>query len=444
MKLDSFLKYVKHRHPGQPAFHQAVEEVAQSVIPFINEHPEYEEARVLERLVEPDRVISFRVCWEDDDGRPQINRGYRVQQSNAIGPYKGGLRFTPSASLEVFKFLAFEQVLKDSLTTLPMGGAKGGADFNPKGKSEAEVRRFCQAFMTELVRHIGPEVDVPAGDIGVGTREVGYLFGQYKRLRNTFDGGLTGKGLAFGGSPIRVEATGYGAVYFARAMLEVRGETLEGKRCLVSGAGNAALYTAEKLLEMGAQVITLSDRKGFIHVTDGLGEDDLNEIMDIKFERGGTLADYAEGRDVAYHEGEKPWRVKGDMAFPSATQNEIDGEDAAQLIKNGCRAVFEVANMPSTLEATEQFREKEGMLYGPGKAVNAGGVAVSGMEMTQNATGSPWSREETDERLLDIMQRIHASCVEYGQSDGQIDYVKGANLAGFIKVADAMLAYGVM
>ena len=444
MELDSFLEYVKRRHPNEPAFYQAVEEVAQSVIPFINEHPEYEEARVLERLVEPDRIISFRVCWEDDEGRPRINRGYRVQQSNAIGPYKGGLRFAPSVSQEVFKFLAFEQVLKDSLTTLPMGGAKGGADFDPKGKSDAEVRRFCQAFMTELVRHIGPRVDVPAGDIGVGTREIGYLFGQYKRLRNTFDGGLTGKGLAFGGSPVRTEATGYGAVYFACAMLDVQDETLHGKRCLLSGAGNAALYTAQKLIEMNARVVTLSDRKGFIYAEGGLKPEQLNDIVRIKLRRDGTLADYAEESGVPYYEGEKPWGKEGDFAFPSATQNEIEGEDAAQLIENGCRAVFEVANMPSTRAAAKQFREEEDLLYGPSKAVNAGGVAVSGLEITQNATRLPWSRDETDERLQDIMQHIHARCVEYGQSDGQIDYVKGANLAGFIKVADAMLAYGMM
>jgi glutamate dehydrogenase (NADP+) len=443
MELESFMERVIRRSLNEPEFHQAVREVAESVIPFVKEHPAYEKANVLERLTEPDRVIMFRVCWEDDEGKVRVNRGYRVQFNNSIGPYKGGLRFDPSVSLGVLKFLGFEQVLKNSLTTLPMGGAKGGSDFNPKGKSDAEVMRFCQAFMSELFRHMGQDTDVPAGDIGVGAREIGYLFGQYKRLKNEWTGAMTGKGAAFGGSLIRTEATGFGAVYFARYMLKTRDDSLDGKVCTVSGSGNVAQYATQKLMERGAKVVTLSDRTGFIHDSEGIDEEKLEWVVDLKTRRRGNLSEYADHFGCEFHADERPWRVPCDAAFPCATQNELDGEDARTLLANGCFVVSEGANMPATPEAVNAFRDAK-ILYGPGKAANAGGVAISGLEMTQNAIRLSWSREEVDRRLRDIMRQIHETCVEYGEHDGSIDYVTGANVGGFVKVADATLAYGVL
>ncbi len=443
MQLDTFMAGLERRNHSQPEFLQAVREVAEKVIPYINAHPEYEEARVLERLAEPDRVLMFRVTWEDDEGGIHVNRGYRVQQSNAIGPYKGGLRFDPSVNLGILKFLAFEQVFKNSLTTLPMGGGKGGSDFDPKGKSDREVMRFCQAFMTELQRHIGKDTDVPAGDIGVGGREIGYLFGQYKRLRNAFTGAMTGKGAKWGGSLIRPEATGYGSVYFAREMLAHRGEEIAGKRCLVSGSGNVAQFTAEKLLELGATVLTLSDRSGTIHAPDGLTRDDLSAAMDLKNNRRGNLEELADRDGLEFHEGIKPWGIECDAAFPSATQNEIQDVDAKTLLDNGCTVVCEGANMPSSPDAAHRF-EQAGIMYGPGKAANAGGVAISGLEMTQNSMRISWSREEVDQRLQSIMQSIHATCVEYGSDGDRVNYVQGANVGGFVKVADALMAYGTM
>ncbi|HLT46519.1 MAG TPA: NADP-specific glutamate dehydrogenase [Rubricoccaceae bacterium] len=443
MELPSFMEEVERRNPGQPEFLQAVREVAEKVVPFVNCHPAYEEARVLERLVEPDRVVMFRVAWEDDEGRIQVNRGYRVQQCNAIGPYKGGLRFDPSVTLSVLKFLAFEQVFKNSLTTLPMGGAKGGSDFDPKGKSDAEVMRFCQAFMTELHRHIGEDTDVPAGDIGVGGREIGYLFGQYKRLRNAFTGALTGKGDGWGGSLLRPEATGYGAVYFAREMLAHRGDDLEGKRCVISGAGNVAQYTAEKLLDLGATVLTFSDRTGTVHFPDGLHEEQLHALMHHKNVVRGTLATWAEADGLAFHPDATPWAVPCDCTFPSAVENELDDGDAKTLLENGCFVVSEGANMPCTPAAAHRF-EAAGILYGPGKAANAGGVATSGLEMSQNSLRMAWTRREVDEKLQHIMASVHATCVRYGAEDDHVNYVRGANVGGFVKVADAMLAYGVM
>ncbi|NBC16784.1 MAG: NADP-specific glutamate dehydrogenase [Bacteroidetes bacterium] len=444
LTLDRFMRDVRRRSPGEEEFHQAVTEVAEKVIPFINDHPEYLENRILTRLTEPDRVIMFRVCWEDDDGHVRMNRGYRVQFNNSIGPYKGGLRFDPSVNLSVLKFLAFEQVFKNSLTTLPMGGGKGGSDFNPKGKSDAEVMRFCQAFMTELSRHIGAHVDVPAGDIGVGAREVGFLFGQYKRLQNEFTGVLTGKGLTYGGSLIRPEATGYGSVYFAREMLATRGEDLEGKTCVISGAGNVAQYTAEKLIDLGARVVALSDRQGTVHDSDGLTPAKLNYVMELKNKRRGTLREFADEFGLNFFEGARPWGITCDCAFPSATQNELDGDDARTLLDNGCILVSEGANMPSTPEAVELF-EESGILYGPGKAANAGGVAISGLEMTQNSMRISWSREEVDRRLQGIMRSIHEQCEEYGGTEqGGVNYVKGANIGGFVKVAESMVAQGVV
>ena len=443
MDLDSFMAGLIRRSPHEREFHQAVREVAEKVIPFINEHPQYRRARILERMTEPDRVLSFRVCWEDDHGNVRVNRGYRVQFNNSIGPYKGGLRFDRSVTLSVLKFLGFEQILKNSLTTLPMGGAKGGADFNPKGKTDNEVMRFCQSFMSELFRHIGKNMDVPAGDIGVGGREIGYLFGQYKRLRNEFTGAMTGKGVAFGGSLIRTEATGYGCVYFAQEMLQTRGEEIAGKTCLISGSGNVAQYAAEKLIELGARVVTLSDRSGFIHDPDGLTPEKLAYVIDLKTRRRGTLSAYAEEFGVAHYAGQRPWAVPCDMAFPCATQNELDEEDARTLLKNNCKVVSEGANMPATYKASQLFEAAE-LLYGPGKAANAGGVAISGLEMTQNSMRMSWSREEVDGHLQEIMSRIHAKCEEYGRENGYVNYVKGANVAGFKKVADAMLAYGVV
>lgn len=441
--LEQFMADLSRRNPGQSEFLQAVREVAEKLIPFINDHPKYEKARILERLTEPDRIIIFRVTWEDDDGNIHINRGYRVQQNNAIGPYKGGLRFDESVNLSVLKFLAFEQVLKNSLTTLPMGGGKGGSDFNPKGKSDHEVMRFCQAFMTELFRHIGHNIDVPAGDIGVGVREIGYLFGQYKRLQNEFTGTMTGKGLTWGGSLIRPEATGYGCTYFAQEMLRTKGDALEGKTCLISGSGNVALFSAQKLIDFGAKVVTLSDRTGFVYFPDGLTTAQLDEIIDLKTNRRGSLKEFANEHRLRFYPDEHPWHVPCDAAFPCATQNEISLEDARVLLENNCKLVAEGANMPSTYEAAQLF-EQSGILYAPGKAANAGGVAISGLEMTQNSMRLSWSREEVDRRLHGLMHQIHEQCVEYGKDNGYINYVRGANIAGFVKVADAMLAYGIM
>ncbi len=443
MDLEGFMAGLKRRNPDQPEFHQAVMEVAEKVIPFINRNRRYARARILERMTEPDRIITFRVCWEDDSGSVRVNRGYRIQFNNAIGPYKGGLRFDRSVSLSVLKFLGFEQIFKNSLTTLPIGGGKGGSDFNPKGKSDQEVMRFCQAFMSELFRHIGQFTDIPAGDIGVGAREIGYLFGQYKRLNNTFTSVLTGKGLAFGGSRIRKEATGYGCVYFARNMLRHAGTDIEGLRAVVSGAGNVAQYTAEKLLDVGAVVLTMSDRGGFVHMPDGLTREGLEHIVRIKSNRRGTLADFAAGRGLRWVEGKRPWIVPCDMAFPCATQNELRLADAENLLTNGCTVVSEGANMPSSYEATKLF-EAADTLFGPAKAANAGGVAISAMEMTQNAMRLSWTREEVDDRLEWVMGEIHENCVRNGFDGSRVNYITGANIAGFTKVADAMLAYGMI
>ena len=443
-ELDGFMQALKARSPHEPEFHQAVEEVAEKVWPFIEANPQYRKARILERLTEPDRVLMFRVTWEDDEGTIHVNRGYRVQFNGAIGPYKGGLRFHPTVNLSILKFLGFEQILKNSLTTLPMGGGKGGSDFNPKGKSDHEVMRFCQSFMSELFRHIGNDVDVPAGDIGVGAREVGYLFGQYRRLRNEFTGTFTGKGPSYGGSLIRPEATGYGNVYFAREMLRTRNDGLEGKTCLVSGSGNVAQYTAEKLLELGAKVVTLSDSSGFVYDPDGITREKLDYVMELKNVRRGRIKEYAEAYNLAYYAGEKPWKVPCDLAFPSATQNEINADDGQALLDNGCFLVSEGANMPTRPEAVRLFGEAR-ILYGPGKAANAGGVAISGLEMSQNSMRLSWPREEVDSKLQEIMLKIHSQCLEYGsQDDNYIDYVAGANIGGFVKVAEAMLAYGVV
>lgn len=441
--LESFMNALKDRTPGQKEFHQAVEEVAETVIPFIKENPVYAEKAILDRLTDPDRVIIFRVTWQDDKGDIQINRGYRVQFSNAIGPYKGGLRFHPSVNLGVLKFLAFEQVFKNSLTTLPMGGAKGGSDFNPKGKTDAEVMRFCQAFMTELRRHIGQFTDVPAGDIGVGAREIGYLYGQYKRLQNEFTGTLTGKGLSYGGSLIRPEATGYGAVYFLQEMLKTRNLGIEGKTVTISGSGNVAQYAAEKCLELGAKVLTLSDSAGTIVMKEGLTREQLDWIQELKEVRRGRIKEAADHFGFEYLEGKRPWGVKCDIALPCATQNELEIDDAEALLGNGVIAVAEGANMPSTLDAVHAFNNAK-ILYAPGKASNAGGVATSGLEMSQNSLRLRWTREEVDARLHQIMKDIHEQCAQYGAEGDFINYVKGANVAGFKKVADTMLAYGVI
>jgi glutamate dehydrogenase/leucine dehydrogenase len=444
MDLGVFMERVVRRSPNEPEFHQAVHEVAEKLVPFINANPIYEEANILERMTEPDRVIIFRVCWVDDEGKPMVHRGYRVQFNNCIGPYKGGLRFDPSVNLGILKFLGFEQVLKNALTTLPMGGGKGGSDFSTKGKSDGEVMRFCQSFMSELFRHMGPDTDVPAGDIGVGGREIGYLYGQYKRLRNEWAGAMTGKGSSYGGSLIRTEATGYGEVYFARYMAKTRDEELDGKICTVSGSGNVAQYASEKLMEMGAKVVTLSDRGGFAHMPDGLTREQLDYVLDLKNVRRGRLAEFAKEYGLEWHEDKRPWVVPCDAAFPSATQNELDADDAKTLLDNGCYIVSEGANMPSTPDAAQLFQDAK-ILYGPGKAANAGGVAISGLEMTQNAIRLSWSREEVDRRLRDIMRKIHETCVQYGTGkDGITNYVTGANVGGFVKVADAMLSYGVM
>jgi glutamate dehydrogenase (NADP+) len=440
-----FMEKIKARDPHEPEFHQAVEEVADALGPFIEANPKYKDAKILERIAEPERVIMFRVPWVDDKGEIRVNRGFRVEMNSAIGPYKGGLRFHPTVYLGMLKFLAFEQVFKNSLTTLPMGGGKGGSDFDPKGKSDAEVMRFCQSFMMELFRHIGPDTDVPAGDIGVGGREIGFLYGMYKKLRNEFTGVLTGKGRNWGGSLIRPEATGYGQVYFAQEMLKVKGDSLEGKICTVSGSGNVAQYATEKCLDFGARVVTLSDSGGTIHDPDGIDRKKLAWVMELKNVKRGRIKEYVkEFKSAEYFEGKRPWHVKCDVALPSATQNEIEVDDAKELVKNGCFVVSEGANMPSTPEAIEVFQAKK-ICYGLGKAANAGGVATSGLEMSQNSLRLSWTREEVDERLLGIMKAIHEQCAEYGrESDAYIDYVKGANIAGFIKVADAMLDQGIV
>ena len=443
-RVNSFMASLRAKNPGETEFHQAVQEVAESLIPYIDQNPRYRNSKILERMIEPERTIIFRVPWLDDKGDIQINRGFRIEMNSAIGPYKGGLRLHPSVNLSILKFLAFEQVLKNSLTTLPMGGAKGGSDFDPKGRSDNEVMRFCQSFMSELFRHIGPETDVPAGDIGVGGREIGYLFGQYKRLKNKFTGVLTGKGLEWGGSLIRPEATGYGVTYFAMEMLATRGESMNGKRVCISGSGNVAQYATEKVTELGGKVITMSDSDGFIYDPKGIDKDKLCFIMELKNERRGRISEYAEKYGVEYFEGKRPWIMECDVAMPNATQNEVSGEDAKMLVKNGCICVAEGANMPSTPEAVEVFLKSK-ILFGPGKAANAGGVATSGLEMTQNSMRFAWSREEVDERLHTIMKNIHKTCVKYGQKeDGFVNYVDGANIGGFVKVANAMLAQGVV
>ena len=435
---------IKARNPGENEFHQAVQEVSESLIPFIEENPKYKHAKILERIAEPERVIIFRVPWLDDKGEIQINRGFRIEMNSAIGPYKGGLRFHPTVNIGILKFLAFEQVFKNSLTTLPMGGGKGGSDFDPKGKSDNEVMRFCQSFMSELYRHIGPNTDVPAGDIGVGGREIGFLFGQYKRLKNEFSGVLTGKGIEWGGSLIRPEATGYGATYFAKEMLATRGMTFEGKTVCISGSGNVAQDAAEKVTQLGGKVVTMSDSNGFIYDPKGIDKDKLAYVMELKNIKRGRIKEYAEKYGVEYFEGKRPWMIKCDIAMPNATQNEINGEEARTLVNNGCICVSEGANMPSTLEAVEVFLNAK-ILYGPGKAANAGGVATSGLEMTQNSMRIPWSREEVDDKLHTIMRNIHATCAKYGtQKDGFINYVDGANIGGFVKVANAMIAQGVV
>ncbi len=441
--VNDFMAKVIAKNPGEVEFHQAVHEVVESLIPYIEENPQYKEAKILERMVEPERVIMFRVPWLDDKGNIQINRGFRIEMNSAIGPYKGGLRFHPTVNLGVLKFLAFEQVLKNSLTTLPMGGGKGGSDFDPKGKSDNEVMRFCQSFMTELQRHIGPNTDVPAGDIGVGGREIGFLYGQYKRLRNEFTGVLTGKGLEWGGSLIRPEATGYGATYFAKEMLATKGETFEGKTVVISGSGNVAQYATEKVTQLGGKVVTLSDSSGYIYDPDGIDAEKLEFVMYLKNVKRGRIKEYAEKYGVEYYAGERPWGVKCDVAMPCATQNEISGDDAQKLVDNGCIAVSEGANMPSTPEAVAIFHEHK-LLFAPGKAANAGGVAVSGLEMSQNSLRLSWSREEVDNRLHQIMKDIHSTCVKYGTEGDYVNYVEGANIGGFVKVADAMLAQGLV
>ena len=440
--VKKFMADIIAKNPGEVEFHQAVQEVAESLLPFIEENPKYKTAKVLERIAEPERVILFRVPWVDDKGELQINKGYRIEMNSAIGPYKGGLRFHPTVNLGILKFLAFEQVLKNSLTTLPMGGGKGGSNFDPKGKSDIEVMRFCQSFMTELSRHIGPDTDVPAGDIGVGGREIGFMFGQYKRIRNEFTGVLTGKGIEWGGSLIRPEATGYGQVYFAEEMLKTRNDSLKGKVCTVSGSGNVAQYATEKATQLGAKVVTCSDSNGFVYDPAGIDKEKLAYIMWLKNVKRGRISEYAEKYKAEYHEGKRPWGIKCDVALPSATQNEVNGADAKTLISNGCFVVSEGANMPSLPEAIEVY-QKNKILYGPGKAANAGGVATSGLEMSQNSLRLSWTREEVDTRLHNIMINIHSNCVKWGKdSSGYIDYVKGANIGGFVKVADAMLAQG--
>ena len=443
--VDGFMAGLVASNPGEKEFHQAVKEVLESVAPYIVEHPYLMDQKVLERIAEPERVIIFRVPWLDDEGEIHINRGYRVQMNSAIGPYKGGLRFHPSVNLSIMKFLAFEQTFKNSLTTLPMGAAKGGSDFNPKGKSDNEVMRFCQSFMTELQRHVGQDTDVPAGDIGVGSREIGYMFGQYKRLRNEFTGVLTGKGLNWGGSPLRPEATGYGVCYFASAMLATRGDSFEGKTVVISGSGNVAQYAAQKALQLGAKVVTFSDSNGYVYDSAGIDEEKLAYVFELKNIYRGRIREYVTRYpDAQYFENARPWNVKCDIALPCATQNEIDGDDARALVSNGCICVAEGANMPSMPEAIEVF-QKARILYSPGKASNAGGVATSGLEMSQNSMRIKWTAEEVDGHLHRIMNDIHEACVKYGtEEDGYINYVKGANIASFIKIADAMMAQGLV
>jgi glutamate dehydrogenase (NADP+) len=443
--IKSFVEAVAKRNPNEPEFMQAVHEVAETVIPFIEENKKYQNKMLLERMVESERIITFRIVWMNDKGETRVNRGYRIQMNSAIGPYKGGIRFHPSVNLSILKFLAFEQTFKNSLTTLPMGGGKGGADFDPKGKSDNEVMRFCQAFMTELSKHIGGNTDVPAGDIGVGGREVGYMFGQYKRLRNEFTGVLTGKGISFGGSLIRPEATGYGDVYFAQSMLKTKGESFTGKKVVISGSGNVAQYAAEKATQLGGKVVTMSDSSGYIYDADGIDATKLAFIMEIKNELRGRISDYLTKYPTAkFVAGKRPWEVKCEVALPCATQNELNEDEAKMLVANGCICVAEGANMPTTPEAVIVFQNAK-ILFAPGKASNAGGVATSGLEMSQNSLRLSWTSEEVDERLKNIMLAIHASCVKYGtEANGYVDYVKGANIAGFVKVADAMLAQGVV
>ena len=443
-EVDHFMNGLIKRNPGEPEFHQAAREVVETIMPYVLEHEKYQKAQILERMTEPDRIIIFRVSWEDDEGTIRANRAYRVQFNNSIGPYKGGLRFHPSVTLGTLKFLGFEQTFKNALTGLPLGGAKGGSNFNPKGKSDREVMRFCQSLMTELHRHIGENTDVPAGDIGVGAREIGYLFGQYKRLSNRVTGVLTGKGLSFGGSRVRTEATGYGAVYFMEHMLATRGEGVKTKTAVVSGSGNVALHAIEKLIECQAKVVTASDSSGFVYDPDGFDADKLKWLKELKTVRRGRISEYAEKFSHAeFHAGKNPWSVPCDLAFPCATQNEIDGDDAKELVKNGLLGLSEGANMPTNIDGVHEFVNAK-VLYGPGKAANAGGVAVSGLEQSQNAIGLSWTHAQVEAQLQEIMLHVHKQCVEYGQEDDFINYVKGANLAGFKKVADAMLAYGAV
>jgi len=442
-KIHDFMNEVATKNVGETEFLQAVEEVAEAIIPFMEDNPKYNNKMLLERMVEPERVLMFRVPWLDDAGNIQVNRGYRVEFNSAIGPYKGGLRFHPSVNLSILKFLGFEQVFKNSLTTLPMGGGKGGSDFNPKGKSDNEVMKFCQSFMTELCRHIGPNTDIPAGDIGVGGREIGYMFGQYKRIRNEFTGILTGKGMSYGGSLIRPEATGYGNVYFAQNMLAVKGDSFKGKVVSISGAGNVAQYACEKATELGAKVVTLSDSSGYIYDANGIDAEKLAFVMELKNVRRGRIKEYADKFGCEFHTGARPWSVNCDIALPCATQNELNDTEAKTLVANGCMLVSEGANMPTTPEAIAVFQEAK-ILFAPGKASNAGGVATSGLEMSQNSLRMNWTREEVDTKLKQIMQDIHSSCIEYGTEGDYVDYVKGANIAGFVKVADAMLDQGLV
>ena len=449
-KVAAFMEHVIAKNPGEKEFHQAVQEVVESLMPYLDKHPIYSEHKILERIVEPERLLMFRIPWVDDKGEIQVNRGFRIEMNSAIGPYKGGMRFHPTVNLGILKFLAFEQVFKNALTTLPMGGGKGGSDFDPKGKSDLEVMRFCQALMSELFRHIGPDTDVPAGDIGVGGREIGFMFGQYKKLRNEFTGVLTGKGLKWGGSLIRPEATGYGSVYFAQEMLSTRSETLKDKVCLVSGSGNVSQYTVEKILDFGGKPVTLSDSNGYIYDEAGIDREKLKFVMDLKNVRRGRMKEYSDKYKTAVYTPIDPkmdcnplWNHKAHCAFPSATQNEINGKDAENLMKNGVYMVSEGSNMPSTPDAVKIYIDKK-ILYGPGKAANAGGVATSGLEMSQNSLRLSWPREEVDQRLHGIMKAIHSQCVEYGKEGNFVNYVNGANIAGFVKVADSMIAQGVV
>jgi len=442
-EIECFMDECCQKTPGEKEFHQAVREVVESIMPYINKNPKYKKYKILERIIIPERVVMFRVPWLDDSGEIQVNQGYRIQMNSALGPYKGGLRFHPSVNLSILKFLAFEQVFKNSLTTLPMGGGKGGSDFDPKGKSDNEVMKFCQSFMTELSRHIGPNTDVPAGDIGVGGREIGYLFGQYKRIKNKFTGILTGKGLNWGGSLIRPEATGYGATYFAQEMLKTKKDSIKGKTVTVSGSGNVAQYTTEKVIELGGKVVTLSDSSGMIYDPDGIDKDKLAYVMELKNIKRGRIKEYAEEYNADYETKKKPWDIPCDIAFPAATQNEISKENAQTLVDNGCMCVTEGANMPTVPEGVDIFLENK-MLYGPGKAANAGGVSTSGLEMSQNSLRLSWSREEVDEKLHNIMKSIHKTCLKYGKKKDFVNYVNGANIGGFVKVADAMIDQGLI